>query len=63
MSDHLDPEELLRIAVEAASEAGRLLAASVRLLFIASTMLAWSRLSLAPSEFPLATYRRPVAGS
>jgi len=26
MSDHLDPEELLRIAVEAASEAGRLLA-------------------------------------
>src|SRR5581483_11366326 len=25
-SDHLDPEELLRIAVEAASEAGRLLA-------------------------------------
>ena len=25
MSDHLDPEELLRIAVEAASEAGRLL--------------------------------------
>jgi hypothetical protein len=26
MTDHLDPEELLRIAAEAASEAGRLLA-------------------------------------